>query len=345
MSYLDLSGISGISTISRISRSNCSRLMGGIDSILIPNELNHQSSFIQKSGKDAISTNQDSSSFTNVTKSFAACQNSISEYAKAKLVFECIEEVCLNKNNKLPEETAEKLKGLLQLHETKKIKNFSPMAKYASQDLTILGITEFPDFKLSYEEKLNVKACVESLLSEKIHDFLVKYQELGGNLKELQRLNGLEARSKLQENVDLEVLEWKDKFENICTQCEDYSLHCADLINEWKRIKNIDINEVYHEKAQSLFLQSQIAEVQSKVTKLTCLIRMYKETPTTIDAYRILSNILDDKLLEINNEIKRKENLKKLYLDLQNTEYDNILRTYLQLCNVIKKKKQIMQML
>lgn len=345
MNNLDLSKISDISTISQVSRSNFPQIMGRIDSALVSSKFDRQSSFIQNSSKGSVSADQDSNPLTKIIKSFTACQNSISEYARARLIFECIEEVCLNKNNVLPEETVKKLRGLLQLHEINKIKNCSLKSKHISQDLSILGIIDYPEYKLSYEEKLNIKACVETLIREKIHDFLVRYQELGGNLPELQRLNGLEASSKLQENVDLELLEWKDKFENICAQYKNYLLYCADMTNEWMKIKNVDINEVYYEKAKSLLLQSQIAEVQAKIIRLTCLTKMYMETPTTIDAYKILSKTLDDKLFEINSEIKKKENLQKLYLDLQNTEYDNILKTYLHLSNAVKKKKQILQML
>lgn len=164
-------------------------------------------------------------------------------------------------------------------------------------------------------------------------------------MKELQKLNGFNANSHLQDNTDLEILKWKNKFENIYEEYKNCLSQCADMMNEWKKLKNTDINEVYNKKAQILLLQSQVVEVQAKMAKLSCLIKMYTETPTTVDSYRILSETLDDKLLELSNEIKRKETLKKLYLDLENTEYDNILKTYLHLCSAIKKKKQIMEML
>lgn len=342
MDNFNVTGISDISTISRISHSECSQLMGRLDSILMPNELRHHSSFIQNSTINPENVDQGSNSLKKATKSFVICQNSMSEYAKAKLIFECIEDVSLNNNNSLSEETVKKLKELLLLHE---IKHLSLTSKQVSQDITILDIRDFPDIKFSYEEKLNIKTCVETLLHEKLHNFLVKYQELGGNLKELQRLHGLEGSSQLQENVDLEIIKWKDQFEDICAQYKSNYVDCASLINEWENIKNVDMNEVCHKRAQSLLLQSQIAEVQAKILKLTCLIKMYKETPKTVDAHNVLCKTLDDKLLEINSEIKRKEDLKKRYLALQNTEYDNILQTYLHLCNAIKKKKQIMQML
>lgn len=342
MNNLDLSQLSDISTISRISR--CSQLMGRLDSMLLSNELDHHSSFIQNS-KGTTSTDQDIDDLKEITKLFTSCQNSISEYAKAKLILECTEEVCLNKNSTLSEETIKKLKGLLQSYEINKIKDLSITFKHTLQDLTILGIQDFPEYKLSYEEKLNIKACVEALMREKVHDFIIKYKELGGDLKELQKLNGFNANNHLQENKDLEIFKWKDKFEDVCAEYKNCLSQYADMMNEWKKIKNTDINEVYNKKAQTLLLQSQIVEIQAKVAKLTCLTKMYTETPTTIDSYRILNKTLDDKLLEISNEIKKKEALKKLYLDLENTEYDNILNTYLHLCNAIKKKKQIMEML
>lgn len=146
--------------------------MGRLDSILLSNELDHHSSFIQSS--KGTSVDQDSNDLKEIMKSFITCQNSISEYAKAKLIFKCTEEVCLNKNSTLSEETIKKLKGLLESYEINKIKNLSITSKHTLQNLTILGIQDFPEFKLSYEEKLNIKACVEALMYEKVHNFIIK---------------------------------------------------------------------------------------------------------------------------------------------------------------------------
>ncbi|KAI4486934.1 hypothetical protein M0802_012191 [Mischocyttarus mexicanus] len=342
MNNFDLSQLSDISTISRISRS--SQLMGRLDSILLSNDLDCHSSFIQNS-KSTSTTDQDHNDLRDVTKSFIDCQNSISEYAKIRLIYECLEEICLNKDTTLPDETKDKLKGLLESYEISKIKDISITLKQGLYDLSILGIQDFPEYKLSYEERLNVKACVDRLMQEKLHDFLLKYEELGGNVKELQRLNSLNTNNQLSENTDLEILKWKDKFESLCAHYKDSLSQSADLISEWRKVKYEDVNEIYNKKAKILSLQSQVLEVQAKLAKLTCLTKMYTETPKTIDSYKILNNTLDDKMLELSNEIKRKTNLKKLYLDLQNTEYDNILKTYLHLCTAIKKKKQIMEML
>ncbi|KAI4484009.1 hypothetical protein M0804_007465 [Polistes exclamans] len=342
MNNLDLSQLSDISTISRISRS--SQLMGRLDSILLSNELDHHSSLIQSS-KATTTPEQDHNDLRDSTKLLIDCQNSISEHAKVQLIYKCLEEICLNKNIALPDETKDKLKGFLQSFEINKIKDISITLKQGLQDLTILGIQDFPEYKLSYEERLNVKACVDALMQEKLHDFLLKYEELGGNVKELQKLNSLNTNNQLSENTDLELLKWKDKFDSLCAHYKDRLIQSTDLLNEWRKVKNEDVNEVYNKKAQILSLQSQIVEVQAKVAKLTCLTKMYTETSKTIDSYKILNNTLDDKMLELSNEIKRKTNLKNLYLDLQNTEYDNILKTYLHLCSAIKKKKQIMEML
>ncbi|XP_015189723.1 PREDICTED: uncharacterized protein LOC107073548 [Polistes dominula] len=343
MNNLDFSQLSDISTISRISRS--SQLMGRLDSILLSNELEHHSSLIQNNKATTAPEQDHHDVFREVTKSFIDCQNSISEYAKVQLIYECLKEICLNKNIALPDETKDKLKGLLESYEINKIKDISITLKQGLEDLSILGIQDFPKYKLSYEERLNVKACVDALMQEKLHDFLLKYEELGGNVKELQKLNSLNTNNQLTENTDLELLKWKDKFDNILAHYKDRLIQSTDLINEWRKVKNEDVKEIYDKKAQILSLQSQIAEVQAKVAKLTCLIKMYTETPKTIESYKILNNTLDDKMLELSNEIKRKSHLKKLYLDLQNTEYDNILKTYLHLCSAIKKKKQIMEML
>lgn len=99
------------------------------------------------------------------------------------------------------------------------------------------------------------------------------------------------------------------------------------------------------EKAGHLLLQAQIAELQAKLTKLSCTIKMFKETSTTMDAFKMLNQAIEEKLKAVQDEIRKKEELKKLYDNLKNTEYDEVLENYLQLCNAIKKKKHILNKL
>lgn len=164
-------------------------------------------------------------------------------------------------------------------------------------------------------------------------------------MKEVLKSTDSVMRKKLLEPYELKVLQWKDKFEELCIQYEADIVKCNTLMNEWQKLKYKDTSQIYLKKAEYTLLQAQVAEVQAKITKLSCIIKMYKETPITIDAYRTLNTIVDDKLFMITNEIKEKENLRKQYENLQNTEYDDVLEKYINLCKAIKKKKQILEKL
>lgn len=164
-------------------------------------------------------------------------------------------------------------------------------------------------------------------------------------MKEVLRSTDCNMRKKLFEPHDVQLLQWKDKIEELCAQYGADIMKCRILINNWNQLKYKETSRSYFEKAEYILLQAQVAEVQAKITKLSCIMRMYKETPVTIDAHRILNSAIDEKLFAIMNEIKEKENLKKQYENLQNTEYDEILKTYLHFCKAIKKKKQILEQL
>lgn len=131
--------------------------------------------------------------------------------------------------------------------------------------------------------------------------------------------------------------------EELCAQYEADIMKSIALINHWNKLKYKDTNQIYLEKAEYVLLQAQVAEMQARIAKLSCIMKMYKETPVTIDAYKMLNAAIDKKLFITMDEVQKKENLKKQYEKLRNTEYDEVLKTYLHLCKVIKKKKQILE--
>lgn len=140
-------------------------------------------------------------------------------------------------------------------------------------------------------------------------------------------------------------IQWKNKIKELILQCESDLSKYANLIEKWNKLKYEDMNQAYLEKAGHLLLQAQVAELQARITKLSCTIRMFKETPTTIDAFKTLNRLVEEKLEEVTDEIRQKEDLKRLYDSLKNTEYDQVLQTYIQFCNAIKKKKHILDTL
>lgn len=170
----------------------------------------------------------------------------------------------------------------------------------------------------------------------------IRYEELGGDVKKALKSNECNVHSKFSEYYDIPAVEWKNKIEELILQCKSDSLKYIKLIDRWNKMKYEDMTQAYLEKAEHLLLQAQVAELQAKLTNLSCTIRMFKETPTTIDAFKMLNQLVEEKLKAIRDEIHQKEDLKKLYDNLKNTEYDKILENYLQLCNAIKKKKHIL---
>ncbi|XP_033202392.1 uncharacterized protein LOC117230258 [Bombus vosnesenskii] len=333
--------LSQISDISRISRLNCSRIFGRIDSL--QNLFEQQCSLSYNTSRNT--TNQESNHLEKTIKCLASCEDSIGEHVKSKVILECIKEASMNVNGILSDDVAFKLKGLLSIHELNKYMHLPSTSKNIQEELCILGITDLPKFDLSYEEILDIKYCVETLLREKIHEFILRYEQLGGNLKETLRSIDGNMRKKMFEPHEIQIFQWKDKIEELCAQYEADIMKCKALMNKWNTLKYKDVSKLYLEKAEHILLQAQVAEVQAKITKLSCIIKMYKETPITIDAFRTLNVAIDKKLFAILSEIKEKENLKKQYEKLQNTEYNEILKTYLHFCKAIEKKKQLLEKL
>nr|XP_031825924.1 uncharacterized protein LOC116424108 isoform X1 [Nomia melanderi] len=343
MSFSDLSQISDISSISRISRVNCSRIMGRLDSL--QNSSVQQHSLIHNASKAVTNQNQESNHLQKAAKRLTLCEESIGDHIKSKMILKCIQDATMNTKETLSKNVVSKLKGLLLMHEVDKYMHLPSRSKKKQEKLTVLGITDLPEYDLTHEEKLDVKCYVEALLREKIHDFILSYESFGGNMKEVMRSNDCNMHKKLFKPHEVEMLQWKDKIEELCEQYTSDIDKCRILFNNWNSLKYKDVNRIYFEKAEYMLLQAEVAEVQAKITKLSCIMRMYKEIPETIDAYKILNAIIDEKLFATMNKIEEKENLKKQYENLQNTEYSNILKTYLQFCKAIEKKRQILEKL
>lgn len=174
---------------------------------------------------------------------------------------------------------------------------------------------------------------------------VIRYEALGGNVKEVLKNSEFKMSNKFLEYYDVPAVRWKNKIEDLILQCENDLLKYMNLMDKWNKLKYEKMNQAYLEKTGYLLLQAQVAELQAKITKLSCTIRMFKETSTTVDAFKMLNRLVEDKLKIVTDEIRQKEDLKTLYDNLKNTEYDQVLSIYLQLCNAIKKKKHILDRL
>ncbi|XP_029174664.1 uncharacterized protein LOC114943235 [Nylanderia fulva] len=327
--------ISNISTISH----NSSRFIGRMDSSQCL--LDNYSSII-KSNNDKL---QETDAIEKAMKSFTLCEKNVNEHRKVNIVYQCVKEASLNHNNILSENIAKKLQILLTNHELDKYMHLPSSTNHIQDKLKLLGIIDLPSADLNPDEKLEIKCCVETMLREKIHDMILKYKELGGNVKEALKSDECIANSQFLECHDVSAVEWKNKVEELILQCKSDCLKYTKLSDRWNKLKYEDMSQANLEKAGHLLLQTQIAELQAKLTKLSCTIKMFKETPTTIDAFKMLNQLVEEKLKAVKDEIRKKEELKKLYDNLKNTEYDEILENYLQLCNAIKKKKHILDKL
>ncbi|EFN70078.1 hypothetical protein EAG_07473 [Camponotus floridanus] len=277
-------------------------------------------------------------------KSFSLCEKNINEHRKANIVYQCVKEASLNHQDVLSKSTANKLRVLLLNHELDKYMHLPSSIKHMQDELMLLGIIDLPSSDLNPDEKLEIKCCIETMLREKIHDMILRYEELGGDVKKALKSDECNVHIKFP-YYDISAVEWKNKIEELILQCKSDSLKYIKLIDKWNKMKYEDMNQAYLEKAEHLLLQAQVAELQAKLTNLSCTIRMFKETPTTVIAFKMLNQLVEGKLKAIQDEIRQKEDLKKLYDNLRNTEYDKILENYSQLCNAIKKKKHILDKL
>ncbi|XP_014470823.1 PREDICTED: uncharacterized protein LOC106742419 isoform X2 [Dinoponera quadriceps] len=337
--FTDLPQLLDISSISAISQSS-SRFVDRMD--MSQSLLEYNFSAIKSSNKPA--TAHGLNSAETLMKSLTLCEENTCEYMKANIIYQCMKEACLDHKSVLSKNAVTKLKALLLTHELDKYMHLPSSPEHAQDNLTLLGINDLPLSDLSFDEKLEIKCCVETMLREKIHDMILRYEAIGGNVKEALKSNEYNMRYKILE-CDTRIIEWKSRIEEVTVEYESALQKYINLMDKWNELKYEDMSKAYLEKSQHLLLQAQVAELQAKMTKLSCRIKMFNETPTTINAFRLLNQAVEEKLKAVTDEIRQKEDLKKLYENLKNTEYDEVLKNYTELCKAIKKKEQMLNML
>ncbi|XP_003424916.1 uncharacterized protein LOC100679700 [Nasonia vitripennis] len=341
----DLSLISGISNISRISRATGASLYK-FDSTCNLSEWRSMCRDVNKSfttESQKLDARRPSES-TKINKALNSCEESTCDYAKLKLIYQCLEEVVSTNSITVDKNTMKKLKELITIHEVKKYLHLPNTSKDLKEELTLLGIIDLPQYEFSYEEQLSIKSCLEAKIREKIHSFVKMYENLAGSTKEVLKNNDSILRSRLQQKEELDNIHWKDKIDEVCMEHKRDLLHCRKMLNQWNELR-CKINEKITKDSENLLLQAEIAEMKVIISKLTCTIRMYKETPETVEAFRILNASLDEQIARVNEEIAEKIELKKAYDVLNNTEYDEILRKYLDMCHIVKKKRNLLEKL
>lgn len=172
--------------------------------------------------------------------------------------------------------------------------------------------------------------------------FLPRYAKLGGNTRDPRDLDNAPYLIRFNESL---LTDWKEKIGEVCNEYQRDVMKLAELLEDWKKLKYDDVEEINVKRAGTKLLQAQIAEIQARITKLSCTLKMLRETPTTISAFKTISHDLNEKIANVEGEIRKKKLLKRQYEDLQGTEYDEVLKRYLDLCATIKKEERLLEML
>lgn len=161
---------SGISNLSRISKtgspfySKFDYSFNSESSLLFDTK-----SYISNGQKNDYKKNLDSN---KVLRALNSCEESTCHYAKLKLIYECLEQLADDLNCGLEKNIVLKLKKLLTINEVKKFKNLPNSSKISDEELSLLGIIDFPTCEFKYEECLDIRSCLENKLRERMHSFI-----------------------------------------------------------------------------------------------------------------------------------------------------------------------------
>lgn len=167
---------------------------------------------------------------------------------------------------------------------------------------------------------------------------------MGGRIKEISKNRESVISKVYSQNNELVLLNWTKKIDEIHLTYKKNLHNFFELLTTWGECK-ITLSDSQFKSTEMTLIQAQLAETKTIISKLSCHLRLFLETPSTIKSFRILKSNLDVKLNEIDDEIQRKLALQKEYEDLKCTEYDDILKKYIDICNAIKKRSSFLDRL
>lgn len=127
------------------------------------------------------------------------------------------------------------------------------------------------------------------------------------------------------------------KINSLFEKYEEMLMICHEKMKQWKILKERTSN-LNFEKACNLNVQAKVTELKAKMTNLLCQIKMFKETPKTVDGFKQLSIILDEELDLAKKQIYETKMLKEQYEKLRGTDYDDILSNYRLVSNAVEKQ-------
>ncbi|XP_043480936.1 uncharacterized protein LOC122510386 [Leptopilina heterotoma] len=280
----------------------------------------------------------------NLMKKCTAWDNQNYNTTKLKLIYNCIKEEARNNKEALTNESCVKLGKILLINEAIKCQNFPSNSENIQEPIAFLGVLDTIKRELDEKTKLAIKSFIEAKLRERIFNFTSRYSELGGKIKETSK-NRETVNSKVNsQNNELILLNWSKKIDEIHLTYKKSLHNFFELLTTWGECK-IALSESRFKSTESSLIQAQLVETQTIISKLSCHLRLFLETPSTIKSFRILKTTLDNKLNEIDDEIQRKLAKQKEYDDLKCTEYDDILKKYIDICNAVKKRSLILDRL
>ena len=109
--------------------------------------------------------------FSKTNNALGKYDETICEYAKLKLIQECLEELC-NETTTLDDNISKKLREFITIFKIKRYLHLPNNSKISKDELTLLGIVDLPSHEFSFQKQLTIKSCLEAKIQEKIHQFL-----------------------------------------------------------------------------------------------------------------------------------------------------------------------------
>lgn len=240
----------------------------------------------------------------------------LENYLKLKLIYSIIEE-CLKRSTSLNTNLKVKIKDNLL---------FGNCIQWAPFPLK-------PPEKLTYSEQIPLYQEIKQRLIQKLSEAKISCEDYYRADRKLFQMN----------TSDIVMLETKQRL--IKEQCEylDNVEKLEQLLSQIVNRRLEIIPKVIENKVREAELTTEINYLKSQLTELKLRTDIFTETNNTLEAYKKLIKDIKNQQDEYSVDIQGLQDLKEKYKQISCAEYNDILRTYLQYKNSIKKRKMIFE--
>lgn len=254
-----------------------------------------------------------------VENNYSRLEAARKEYIHKKVLFDCVLE-CAKNSSCLSSELSQKVRDIITGEDLKQCLTLDE-----DKQAFLLGISELPEVKLTYEERNQLKVEVEKQLLSKANDKrLFEFDE------------DFDSKQNIRDNL---LVDFKKQLNEKQDEYVKNLLKHKENLQKLIEFRTKEVPKASESKLEHCQLKSKIDELKAKALDAKTTAYLINELPKSLEAYAELTKDIEEQKTCCVSKINDLKELKARYEQVKCLQYDSILKSYQEYKAAIEKKK------